>query len=270
MPVNSSGTAYGFNSMRKERSEMKKKILIIAGIVVALTAVVLISLQVGNELLPDNKQPTPDNAILLENGKTEIGGIIKLGSYEQDGDLANGTEPVEWLVLADSDSKYTLISLKALDAVAFSTENAETTWESSYIRTWLNDSFLNTAFTDSERAAIQKMTLANPANPTYGTNGGNDTEDYVYLMSIDEYNSLLLGTGNAPCTPTAFAVSQGVKPNSKTGRQLCSWWLRTPGDELTRAAAFYNSAEAFYGSVVNTASNGVRPMITVRYALPTE
>ena len=52
------------------------------------------------------------------------GDIVIFGSYEQDNDESNGTEDIEWLVLAREDNKALLISKYALDVQPlFTTHN---------------------------------------------------------------------------------------------------------------------------------------------------
>ena len=46
--------------------------------------------------------------------------------------------------------------------------------------------FIAEAFSASEKSAIPTVTLSNPDNPNYGTEGGNDTQDQVFLLSLEE------------------------------------------------------------------------------------
>ena len=45
----------------------------------------------------------------------QVGDMIEFGSYEQDNNEANGTEPIEWRVLDVSDGNPLLISVYGLD-----------------------------------------------------------------------------------------------------------------------------------------------------------
>ena len=45
----------------------------------------------------------------------ETGAVVMFGSYEQDNQPDNGAEPIEWLVLAQSEGKALLVSRYALD-----------------------------------------------------------------------------------------------------------------------------------------------------------
>lgn len=80
---------------------------------------------------------------------------VLFGSYEQDGDAANGKEPIEWLVLARDGDKALLLSKYALDHQSFmpfyEPVTEPFTWESCSLRQWLNSTFLNAAFSAEEQ-----------------------------------------------------------------------------------------------------------------------
>lgn len=75
------------------------------------------------------------------------GNVVTYGHYEQDNDTANGKEPIEWVVLDVQGDKALLISKYGLDVRPYNTEYNHVTWEECTLRTWLNDTFLNAAFT---------------------------------------------------------------------------------------------------------------------------
>ena len=45
---------------------------------------------------------------------------------------------------------------------------------------------MKTAFSKQEQQKIITSTISTPPNPTYGTLGGQDTKDKLFLLSIDE------------------------------------------------------------------------------------
>ena len=67
------------------------------------------------------------------------------------------------------------------------------TWATCTLRTWLNDTFLNTAFTSAEQAAIKNTTVVNDDNPYSDAKVCVDTIDKVYLLSIAEANNTTHG-----------------------------------------------------------------------------
>ena len=60
------------------------------------------------------------------------------------------------------------------------------TWEDCALRAWLNDDFLNAAFTEAEQEHIAVTNVVNEDNPIFGTPGGNDTSDKIWLLSLGD------------------------------------------------------------------------------------
>lgn len=122
----------------------------------------------------------------LSDSSVSVGDTITFGSYEQDNNSANGTETIEWQVLDVQDGKALIISKYVLDSQSYNPERVAMTWEECNLRKWLNDEFLNAAFTAAEQEQIISTTIQNPNNSSYGTDGGNDTTDHIFLLNIEE------------------------------------------------------------------------------------
>ena len=193
----------------------------------------------------------------------QVGDIITFGTYEQDNKTANGKEAIEWKVLEkDQNGKMLLISRYALDCRHYHSKNEKVTWETSDIRSWLNNDFYGTAFTKSERAKIKSTTLENRDNADYNTDGGNDTKDKVFLLSIDEAKAYLSSTVERVCIATKYAESQGSQLESLT--RSCRWWLRSPGSTLYTAS--FVKVDGFIlqlGTPVSVEKRSVRPAVWV-------
>ena len=74
-----------------------------------------------------------------------VGSIVTYGHYPQ---TASGTDstPIEWMVLEVQGNKALLFSKYGLETRAYNSKRTYTTWETSDMREWLNDTFLNRAF----------------------------------------------------------------------------------------------------------------------------
>lgn len=125
---------------------------------------------------------------MAEEAQIQVGDTITLGTYEQDGNTDNGKEAITWQVLAVEDGKALIISEIGLAAMSYGSPmdiNSYTDenlyWETSYVRNWLNDDFLNEAFSDKERTGILASEVT--TNDAYGN---CVTEDYLFCLSIDE------------------------------------------------------------------------------------
>ena len=155
----------------------------------------------------------------------QVGGYVTFGSYEQDNDLSNGKEDIEWLVLAREDNKALLISRYALDVQPYSQHITEVPWENSFMRQWLNDTFLNEAFSSEEQNSIITSTVTADENHYHQLSQGNDTMDKVFILSVTEANNYFSSNSERQCQGTAYCHAQGAPKSKDTGN--CWWWLRT-------------------------------------------
>ncbi len=181
----------------------------------------------------------------------QVGNIVTFGHYEQDNNLSNGSEAIEWIVLDVHDGKALLLSRYGLDAKPYNTEFTDITWEKCTLRSWLNNEFLRTAFSSEEQTAILITTVDNSANQHHigfgwCTNGGNNTQDKVFLLSCAEVEQYLsvkqdFRSTEARVTPTEYAIKAGADANDtyKTadGSMAGWWWLRSPGYHQHSGAA---------------------------------
>lgn len=137
--------------------------------------------------------------LIIKNSK--VGDVVKLGNSE-------------WIILEYNTHEALLMKKVALSGIAYNDELQDVTWENSTLRQYFNSIFLIESFTEEEKNNIMLSDVKNNVNKTYSTDAGNDTQDYIFLMSIEEaikYNSL-------------FPV---FKNNS---------WLRSPGNSRNSAA----------------------------------
>ena len=202
-----------------------------------------------------------------ENMKyAEIGDYIYFGTYEQDNDTANGKESIEWQVLAKGDNKVLVISRYALDCKQYNTEYESVTWETCTLRTWLNGTFLNEAFSEAEQSMIQTTEVSADRNPAYSTNPGNATKDKMFLLSINEANKYFASKEAKMCIPTAYAKANGAGTNDwreVDGEAVCFWWLRSPGlDQISAAVVFYDGV-GLWGIDVSSVGDCVRPAMWI-------
>ena len=220
----------------------------------------------------DSKEKCADiktkyNQILMR--KAAVGDKITFGTYEQDNVTSNGTEDIEWLVLAKENNKILVISDKALDSQPYNEKWQSITWEQCSLRKWLNDSFLNAAFNEEERALIQSTTVSADKNPRYSTDPGNYTTDKVFLLSINEAEKYFNSDEARKCAPTAYAKAQGAWLSDDTyktqsGAATCWWWLRSPGRSQKYAAIVSIGGWVYYrGYGVNYDNVSVRPALWI-------
>ncbi|HBN84117.1 MAG TPA: hypothetical protein DDZ89_09760 [Clostridiales bacterium] len=78
-----------------------------------------------------------------------------------------------------------IITEKVIEKLPYHSKECEITWETCDMRGYLNGEFFNT-FNKTDQNRIIEVINKNPDNPWYGTRGGNDTFDRIFLLSIDE------------------------------------------------------------------------------------
>lgn len=220
-------------------------------------------IECGKDDIVDNGDATPDvqNTTDMDSSDdNDIGSYITFGSYEQDGDTSNGKEDIEWLILDIQDGKALVISKYALDCKPYNTEFADVTWETCTLRQWLNDDFINAAFSADEKAMIPTVTVSADENPGYTTNPGDDTQDKIFLLSINEAEEYFDSSDARECSPTDYAVAYGAYVSSGN----CCWWLRSPGGLQSGAARVnFDGDVGVSGDYVNDDTPVVRPAMWI-------
>ena len=213
-------------------------------------------------------------ALEARDAKFTVGNYVTFGEYPQT-TAGEDMTPIEWLVLARDGDKALLISRYGLDAQPYNKDHTSVTWETCTLRTWLNGTFYNKAFSSAEQAAILTTNVDNSKNQCYSgwsTSSGNNTQDKVFLLSYAEANKYFGVTyDNSSNTksrvaPTAYAIAQGAwtsYSNKTTDSTYAGWWwLRSPGTYQDYAAIVY-----FVGSLdfnyVDSDSGSVRPALWV-------
>ena len=204
--------------------------------------------------------PMSVGTIPFKTEDIQRGTIIRFGRYYQDADGTAKT-PIEWIVLEREGDELLLISKYALDWKQYNEEWVPITWADCTLRSWLNKEFMDKAFNEEEKKKIQKRKIENKDNQEGGTKGGIDTEDSMFLLSIDEVEKYFAKDEKRECKPTAYAVANGAYVSSAGN---CLWWLRSPGLDGRDAADVRNvgSVDAI-GDRVYYCNVGVRSALRI-------
>ena len=199
-------------------------------------------------------QSTPAKAaVSLQNPTTDGNGVttwdcIYFGNYWQNDTNGDGKadendkkQPIKWRVLSVNGNDAFLLADQNLDGKSYNKEYTEVTWATCTLRTWLNDTFLNTAFTSAEQAAIKNTTVVNEDNPYNDTEGGENTTDKVYLLSIAEASNTAYGFNGEFNTRSETRVAKNTayvagKEGMHAIGEVGVWWLRSPGYGSIRAS----------------------------------
>ena len=174
--------------------------------------------------------------IIQRQYSLKVGNIIYFGHYEQDNRTSNGSEPIEWIILDVKGNQALLLSKYGLDVQPYNTTMTDVTWSDCTLRTWLNRTFLNTAFTSSEQNMILTTNVDNSSrqgNREWNTYGGSNTSDKVFLLSYKEAATYFSNDSSRRMTATSFAKARGTQVSSSG---YSWWWLRSPGRYQSTAA----------------------------------
>jgi len=211
----------------------------------------------------DGYKDSEEKVILCKKNilkESDVGDYIIFGSYEQDNNLNNGKEEIEWLVLDKEGERILVISRYGLDCQPYNEEREDVTWETCTLRGWLNDEFLNSAFSQQEKAMIPTVTVEAHENPKFDTNPGNDTIDKVFLLSVEEAEDYFSSDNVRKCEPTDYAYDKVTYVYEGN----CDWWLRSPGfNQYCAAVVNYDGSVYGGGFFVHTYGIAVRPVLWI-------
>ena len=207
------------------------------------------------------------------------GDLVTFGHYAQDDwTSSQGAQPaIEWVVLDRSpNGQLLLLSYKAIAVHNYHKwpqklvrTTTSVVWADSYLREWLNSTFMNRAFTQREQNMMLATEVPGEKNPFYPrTAGGRSVKDKVWILSASEYERYVQGTPWSVTCLTADAHKALTSDSSaqyQRGLSECWWWLRNPGSDNTRAqiVSFDGKISESGHMPVTTWHGGVRPVICV-------
>ncbi|MBQ6603295.1 MAG: hypothetical protein IJH99_07850 [Eubacterium sp.] len=197
------------------------------------------------------------------------GDIVVFGSWEQNGEAADGPEQIRWIVLSAGGNELTLFSEYCLDTVPFNEEQTRVTWETCTLRSWLNNDFYRDAFSEEERQLILLSHQSFWNNDYYGTDGGNDTDDYVFLLGADAQETMYQADAGARfAVATRHAYLTGCETGQYTG--YATYWIAGAAANKEYAlyvdamGTYYDGGTDAWGAEVSSRDIGVRPCIRIR------
>lgn len=241
----------------------------------------------------------------MKNGRqiTEWDCVL-FGYYWQDTD-SNGDgkvdqndnkTPIKWRVLSydEASGEALLLSDRNLDILKYNKNDEAVDWNKSTLRSFLNSygpafnqdnedysaaGFLNNAFIPEETSAILDTLIPNEDNKYFGSEGGPETKDKVFCLSLDEalnkdygfIENEIKGEGQEWTNPdtsrvsynTAFVAAREDFVSQPAGSAQ-RWWLRSPAYTTAHAAhADNDGAVNFAGMGVTHTDAAIRPAVRI-------
>lgn len=131
-------------------------------------------------------------------------------------------EPIKWQIIYDTNDNYcTILTDKAIDVQMF--DNSNLNYEKSYLRKYLNNEFLNIAFSSEQ---IEKCLAYVTVNSTDYDKEKYSFKDRLFILTYDEVIANYYGLNSNYARvrkPTDYALAKGVI----TSGENALWWLRT-------------------------------------------
>lgn len=194
-----------------------------------------------------------------------VNATVQFGAYEQDNQTSNGAEPIEWTVAKKDGTKILLVSNVLLDVMTYDKNNDSYIWETCSLRKWLNNDFLNAAFSSEEKTMIATTTVSPEKNAYYtSVNPGGATTDKVFILSMSEVQEycdppLLIYGYRCELTMYAREKYSGLFDGTIFGE----WWIRTPGSEDGRVVYAQRDGDIAAYGCGSFCLLGIRPAVWV-------
>ena len=201
----------------------------------------------------------------------DVGDTVTFGTYEQNNNYSDGNESIEWIVIDKQEDKIMVVSKCIIAMQPFNTTNeGHISWEKCTLRKWLNNDFLNEAFSDAEKKLISDTTVSNTEYLARGFSYSTTdylTTDKVFLLGENERDMLssvdaLKGIG----TDSVIALFGDVANRDSSDFKFL-WWLRTTWEDAVdcRASVVYGASydEHKHDTYNVEESAGVRPAMWI-------
>lgn len=206
------------------------------------------------------------------NKDLALGDIITFGGYP-------------WRILEIKNQHALILSETMISQQPYHTAAGEVTWADCSLRTYLNQTFYN-QFSKEDQALIQPVSIKNNDNPWYGSRGGEDTLDHIFLLSLEEAVCMYFGDSSANLknrSPKQRYWFQKKDPNNIHRRStylesIWWWWLRSPGRDNKRAIYIHgdgnigiqgNGTYKYSSNTIHPKSGdnsgGVRPTLWLKF-----
>lgn len=166
----------------------------------------------------------------------QVGDKILFGNYN-------------WQVLDIQKDRALIITECIIEQRPYNNEYTEITWAGSSIRNYLNGEF-HDKFSTADKERICSVVNKNLDNQWFGTDGGEDTVDSIFLLSLDEVcryfgdsTSKLYNPGkNQKYWFERKDINNTKRLARLLGKEGCWWWwLRSPGRVNVKAVYIWGT-----------------------------
>ena len=155
----------------------------------------------------------------------------------------------EWRVLDIQNNAALVITEEIIEQRSYHDAYKEITWAECSLRKYLNGEFYD-KFNAADKSRIIPVLNKNPDNQWYGSKGGADTKDYIFLLSVEEvciYFGDSLSKLQNRGKNQRYWFERKDENNSKRIARLQGkewawwWWLRSPGRVNVKAVYIFGT-----------------------------
>lgn len=166
----------------------------------------------------------------------KIGSVLSFGDYN-------------WRVLDIQNNTALIITEEIIDQRPYHDAYKDITWADCTLRKYLNGEFYE-KFNADDKSRIITVINKNLDNQWYGTKGGEDTEDNIFLLSLEEvckYFGDSTSKLNNPGKNQRYWFQRKDENNSNRLAKLHNkewawwWWLRSPGRVNVKAVYIFGT-----------------------------
>lgn len=148
----------------------------------------------------------------------------------------------EWRVLEVQGHAALIMTEHIIGQRSYHNAPKDVTWADCALREYLNGEFFNN-FSADDQSRIIPILNRNPDNPWYGSAGGADTQDKIFLLSIEEAVSKYFGDSSKNLENRSGKQRYWFQKKDENNDKRRStfdghtwwWWLRSPGRDNRRA-----------------------------------
>jgi hypothetical protein len=200
----------------------------------------------------------------------KIGSALSFGGYN-------------WRVLDMQNNTALIITEDIIEQRPYHDTYKDITWADCELRKYLNGEFYD-KFNAADKSRIIPVINKNLDNQWYGSKGGADTRDSIFLLDIEDVVCRYFGDSSEKLQNRSksrkYWFNNKDENNSKRLAKFKGydywWWLRSPG-RINRAAAYIhgnpggcvgiNGNSVFFRSFGPERDGGVRPALWLKLEL---
>ena len=171
-----------------------------------------------------------------ENNILNMDESVFLGRYEQDGNLENGAEDIEWNVITRDGDKVLLLSKYIIESEIISDNLHPPIYDDTVVRNKLIGEYYDKFFNNEEKEMIEERVLNNFDCPLkrYYKNKTYQSNDMMFLLSLEDIRRFF-GDTNKAIEQLKTKATYYVTDVKDVRRRINDidinncYWLRSPG-----------------------------------------